>query len=131
MEYRYPTLRYLVLSYVTRPTTIRAMTEIPANTPRPIGRTDSFFPGISNAAVADPDASAAAADAEATESEAATVDAADVADASAALEAAVPVGIGTDETPFKGQSVSVRPLYQVRHILHWPRLLHSRMPLRT
>jgi len=38
-------LRYLVLSYVTRPTTIRAITEIPANTPRPIGSTESCWPG--------------------------------------------------------------------------------------
>jgi len=30
---------------VTNPTTIKAMTEIPAKTPRPIGRTDNFFPG--------------------------------------------------------------------------------------
>lgn len=39
-------MRYFVRSYVTRPTTIRAMTEIPAKTPRPIGRTDNFFPGM-------------------------------------------------------------------------------------
>ena len=45
------TLRYLVRSYVTNPTTIKAMTEIPAKTPRPIGRTDNFFPGNSNAPV--------------------------------------------------------------------------------
>jgi len=38
-------LRYLVLSYVTRPTTINAMTETPANTPRPTGNTESFVPG--------------------------------------------------------------------------------------
>lgn len=31
---------------MTSPTTIRAMTDMPANTPRPIGRTDSFFPGM-------------------------------------------------------------------------------------
>ena len=29
---------------------MRAITEIPANTPKPIGRTDSFFPGSVNAA---------------------------------------------------------------------------------
>ena len=45
------TLRYLVRSYVTNPTTIKAITEIPAKTPRPMGRTDSFFPGNSNAPV--------------------------------------------------------------------------------
>lgn len=38
-------MRYFVRSYVTSPTTIRAITEIPANTPRPIGRTDRCFPG--------------------------------------------------------------------------------------
>jgi len=27
---------------------MRAITEIPAKTPRPIGRTDNFFPGILN-----------------------------------------------------------------------------------
>jgi len=59
-----------VRSYVTRPTTMRAITEIPANTPRPMGRTESFFPGIVNpaweealaaAAETDEDAAAAAA----------------------------------------------------------------------
>lgn len=42
--------RYFVLSYVTNPTTISAMTEIPANTPSPMGKTESFLPGISNSA---------------------------------------------------------------------------------
>lgn len=56
-------LRYLVLSYVTSPTTINAITEIPAKTPRPMGSTDSFLPGRANAAVAveDEDTFAAAA----------------------------------------------------------------------
>ena len=40
------TLRYFVRSYVTKPTTINAMTDIPANIPRPIGSTEIFFPGI-------------------------------------------------------------------------------------
>ena len=40
---------YLVLSYVTKPTTIKAITEIPANTARPMGKTESCFPGIWNA----------------------------------------------------------------------------------
>lgn len=31
---------------MTRPTTMSAMTEIPANTPRPMGKTSSFLPGI-------------------------------------------------------------------------------------
>lgn len=55
-------LRYLVRSYVTNPTTIKAMTEIPANTPRPMGRTESFFPGrVKAAPAADADACSAAA----------------------------------------------------------------------
>jgi len=41
----------LVRSYVTSPTTIKAITEIPAKTARPIGRTDSFWPGSVNAGV--------------------------------------------------------------------------------
>lgn len=41
----------MVRSYVTNPTTIKAITEIPAKTPRPMGRTDNFFPGNSNAPV--------------------------------------------------------------------------------
>lgn len=58
-------LRYLVRSYVTRPTTINAITEIPAKTPRPIGNTDNFLPGSSKFAEADADASFwAAADAD-------------------------------------------------------------------
>jgi len=35
---------------VTKPTTIRAITEIPAKIPRPIGSTEIFFPGIWKAA---------------------------------------------------------------------------------
>jgi len=49
-----------VRSYVTKPTTIRAITEIPANTPRPMGKTESFLPGMAKAAV-DADSLAAAA----------------------------------------------------------------------
>jgi len=45
------------------------MTEIPAKTPRPIGRTDSFFPGKTNAAAAVADSWAAAADPEAAAAE--------------------------------------------------------------
>jgi hypothetical protein len=40
------TLRYFVRSYVTKPTTINAITDIPAKIPRPIGSTEIFFPGI-------------------------------------------------------------------------------------
>lgn len=56
------TLRYLVLSYVTSPTTMSAMTDIPANTPSPIGKTSSFLPGTDAAS-----ACAAAADGVVTE----------------------------------------------------------------
>jgi len=55
-------LRYLVLSYVTNPTTINAITDMPAKTPSPMGRTESFFPGRANAAVGVPDDWAAAAE---------------------------------------------------------------------
>jgi len=44
------TLRYFVRSYVTKPTTINAITDIPAKIPRPIGSTEIFFPGIWKAA---------------------------------------------------------------------------------
>jgi hypothetical protein len=44
-------LRYFVLSYVTKPTTIKAITTMPANTPSPMGRTDKFLPGIWNLVV--------------------------------------------------------------------------------
>ncbi len=59
------TLRYLVRSYVTNPTTMSAITEIPAKTPKPIGSTDNCFPGRVKAADVDCEDSAAAADAEA------------------------------------------------------------------
>jgi len=49
-------LRYLVRSYVTSPTTIKAMTEIPANTPKPIGKTCSVCPGTAKAAEAEAEA---------------------------------------------------------------------------
>jgi len=39
---------------------MRAITEMPANTPRPIGRTDNFLPGISNGAGLCEDSAAAA-----------------------------------------------------------------------
>jgi hypothetical protein len=45
-------LRYFVRSYVTKPTTINAITDIPAKIPRPIGSTEIFFPGIWKAAAA-------------------------------------------------------------------------------
>ncbi len=44
------TLRYFVRSYVTRATTISAITEMPAKTPNPMGNTCSFFPGMANGA---------------------------------------------------------------------------------
>jgi hypothetical protein len=46
------TLRYFVRSYMTKPTTISAITDIPAKIPRPIGSTEIFFPGIWKAAAA-------------------------------------------------------------------------------
>jgi hypothetical protein len=70
---------YLVLSYVTNPTTINAITEIPANTPRPMGRTLSFFPGRVKAAWDVELAAAAVAEEGVCEEEAES--AADVADA--------------------------------------------------
>jgi len=57
--------RYLVRSYVTRPTTMSAITVIPAKTPKPIGKTCSDRPGIWKAAADDVDgavSSAAVAD---------------------------------------------------------------------
>lgn len=75
-------MRYFVLSYVTNPTTISAITEIPANTPRPIGNTLNFFPG--NAKAEDweeAEALAAAAEAEeAAAEEEAALSAAEVAE---------------------------------------------------
>ena len=53
---RQRTLRYFVRSYVTKPTTINAITDMPANIPRPIGSTEIFFPGIWKAAAALEDA---------------------------------------------------------------------------
>jgi hypothetical protein len=50
------TLRYFVRSYVTKPTTINAITDMPAKIPRPIGSTEIFFPGIWKAAAALEDA---------------------------------------------------------------------------
>lgn len=55
---------------MTKPTTIRAITDIPAKTPRPIGRTESFFPGSWNASVDCDACSAAAADAPDADAEA-------------------------------------------------------------
>lgn len=46
------TLRYFVRSYVTKPTTINAITDMPAKIPSPIGSTEIFFPGIWKAAAA-------------------------------------------------------------------------------
>ena len=54
------TLRYFVRSYVTKPTTINAITDIPAKIPRPIGSTEIFFPGIWKADSAEEDGEAEA-----------------------------------------------------------------------
>lgn len=69
-------LRYLVRSYVTRPTTMRAITEIPAKTPSPMGRTEIDFPGTENALVGVFDDCAANADTDEVLSAAAVTDAA-------------------------------------------------------
>lgn len=37
---------------MTKPTTIKAITETPAKTPRPMGKTSSFLPGVCAAASA-------------------------------------------------------------------------------
>lgn len=57
-DYAQHTFRYFVRSYVTKPTTINAITDIPAKMPRPIGRTEIFFPGIWKAASAEEDGEA-------------------------------------------------------------------------
>jgi len=76
---------------VTKPTTINAMTDIPANIPRPIGSTEIFFPGIWKAAAALCDAEAVA------------LSAADVPlpgeEVAVASDDDVMVGSGTDENP--------------------------------
>jgi len=67
------------------------MTEIPAKTPNPIGSTDSFLPGRANAAVAEPDSSAAAAD----------TDEVDAAESPCGCAAPVIAEVGTADTgPF-------------------------------
>jgi len=68
---------------------MRAITEIPANTPRPIGRTDSFFPGSVKAACDE----ALAAAAEAEEAAAAEEEAAAEEDAESAADDAVLDGL--------------------------------------
>lgn len=117
-------MRYLVRSYVTSPTTIKAITEIPANTPSPIGNTWIFCPGTAKAADADAEGACSAAEAAAgvaplpaevftsvagtdetgladiapplpLESE----DAEDVAPAAPAESVAVACDAGTDDTP--------------------------------
>jgi len=78
--------RYFVRSYVTRPTTTNAITEIPAKTPKPIGRTEMVFPGSENWVVGVWEDAAAEADADALELEFA-LSAAAVVDAAALAEA--------------------------------------------
>jgi len=83
---------------------MRAITEIPANTPRPIGRTESFFPGIANPAWEDSVAAAAAAAAAAPSPPDVTALGEDVG-GRLPDGVGVPVGVGTDddgtvETPF-------------------------------
>jgi len=66
---------------------MRAITETPANTPRPMGRTDSFFPGSVKAAWEEALAAAAEADEAAAEDDALSA-------AAEALGEAVGVGVG-------------------------------------
>jgi hypothetical protein len=100
-------LRYFVRSYVTKPTTINAITEIPAKTPRPIGSTDNFLPGRVNAAAADVDAEAAAADPEARAAE--EVSEAE-ATASGAAVAVVPAAVSVGDTDVVGLETVDVPL---------------------
>lgn len=100
-------LRYLVLSYVTKPTTMSAMTEIPANTPRPMGSTDMFLPGRVKADVCVSDDSAAAADpAAAADAEAAVSDSAAAVVAAKVVPAALVVDVALDES----DDTEVKPL---------------------
>ena len=97
------TLRYFVRSYVTSPTTMSAITEMPANTPRPIGSTISFLPGIWNAA-------AAVALADGAESAAALAEAAaaEAEDRSGADETAAPPAMAVPEAALDvGAAVAV------------------------
>ena len=100
------TLRYFVRSYVTKATTMRAIAEIPAKIPRPIGSTSRLLPGMTKAedvadaldavsAAADvvpdaesPRAAAGDAEAEVAEPEVAAPSAAAVAEVAAAAAAA-------------------------------------------
>lgn len=83
-------LRYLVRSYVTKPTTTRAITEIPANTPSPIGKTSTCCPGTLAAptGVGDSDTSAPSA-----------VPLGDVPDTTADGVGAAEAGLLSSETP--------------------------------
>jgi hypothetical protein len=74
---------------VTSPTTIKAITEIPANTARPIGRTESVFPGIWNAAAGLGDAESAC----------------EVAEADGVKDVGVPAGFGLPPAAFAGTGV--------------------------
>lgn len=94
------TLRYFVRSYVTRATTISAITEMPANTPKPIGSTCNFLPGIANgvadalSAAAVPEDAAPAAVTEVLDESVA--DASSAADAEEELEAALAVELADE-----------------------------------
>lgn len=98
-------MRYFVRSYVTKPTTISAITEIPAKTPRPIGSTDNFFPGRVKGVAADVDAEAAAADPEAGAALADTEEA-----ASGAAVGVVPAAVSVGDTDVVGLETVDVPL---------------------
>lgn len=114
---------YFVLSYVTSPTTISAITEIPANTPKPMGRTESFFPGIVKFAAVEAELSAALLVEEAEEAFAAAAEGVVVADAEEveeeAAEVEVAVGVETvavmeegvtEEAPFATTAAAAPPV---------------------
>jgi hypothetical protein len=85
---------------VTKPTTINAITDIPAKIPRPIGSTEIFFPGIWKAAAALEDALAvlsAAADRPLLDED--LEDLVEVDGGVVDDGALVAAGLGTEETP--------------------------------
>lgn len=93
---------YFVLSYVTNPTTINAITLMPPNTPNPMGSTCSDLPGTTNAdAEADAAALSAALEAEGT------VSAALEAAAAPATEEAAAAAVSVDEVALAAAAVSV------------------------
>lgn len=97
------TLRCLVRSQVTIPTTSNAITETPANTPNPIGNTCSFFPGGSTNAGApafSEFATGVGVGPDEGDGELPTSGRGPVG-RTVLPDSGVPVGIGTEETPYR------------------------------